>query len=149
MGILDDYKKQLEIDKQKENNDFPEGSQLKEEQRKDYEKCLNELRKASESMENAYQKEKSEMRKLNEEEMHKEKLIKAEEVKTTIILHAYCEECGTELISKTPPMFNPFTFEKVCKHVCSNCGKTYNLEFSYPRLAFLNQDNEEINAFTR
>ena len=33
MGILDKYKAQLEEDKKNENVSFPEGSQLKEEQR--------------------------------------------------------------------------------------------------------------------
>ena len=48
-----------------------------------------------------------------------------------------------------PGMFNPFTFEKVCKHTCKKCGKNYNLEFAYPRLVFLDNNGEEIPAFTR
>lgn len=149
MGILDNYKKQLEIDKEKENNDFPEDSSLSEEQRKDYEKCLNELRNHSEDMENVYQRKKAEMRQLKEEDMNKSGLIKGEDIHRVIVVHAFCEDCGEELISNAPPMFNPFTFEKVCKHVCSKCGKIYNLEYAYPRLGFLNENNEEIKAFTQ
>ena len=59
------------------------------------------------------------------------------------------EECDEELISNAPPMFNPFTFERICKHTCTKCGKIYNLEFAYPRLAFINNNGEELPAFTR
>ena len=149
MGILDDYKAQLEEDRKNENNDFPEDSTLNESQRKEYEKCLKELRNSSDDIERVYQKKKAEMRQLKEDEMHKNGLIKGEEVKRVIVIHSFCEDCGEELISNAPPMFNPFTFEKVCKHVCSKCGKIYNLEFAYPRLAFLNDKGEEITAFTR
>lgn len=149
MGILDEYKAQVEKDKENENNDFPEDCKLNESQREEYEKCLNDLRNNSEDMEVSYMKRKSEMRQINEEEMHKSGLIKGEEVERVIVIHAYCEDCGEELISNAPPMFNPFTFEKICKHTCSKCGKIYNLEFAYPRMACLNNKGEEIPAFTR
>ena len=61
-----------------------------------------------------------------------------EVVEKVIVKHAYCEECGEELVSQAPPMFNPFTFERICKHTCTKCGKVYNLDFAYPRLAFIN-----------
>lgn len=149
MGILDDYKEQLKIDKENENNDFPDGSHIDESKRKEYEKCLNELRNSNLSMEKVYEKKKSEMRQLNEEEMAKNNLIKGEDVERIIVVHAFCEDCGEELISNAPPMFNPFTLEKICKHVCSKCGKIYNLEYAYPRLGFLNKNNEELKAFTQ
>ena len=149
MGILDEYRKQLEIDKQNENNDFPEGTHLKEEQREEYENVLKGLKNNEFDMEQAYQRKKSEMRQLKEEEMLENKLITDENVEKIVIKHAFCEDCGEELISNAPPMFNPFTFEKVCKHTCTKCGKIYNLEFAYPRLAFYNKDNKEIIAFTR
>ena len=149
MGILDQYKKQLEIDKENENMNFPEGSQLKEEQREEYEKCLNELRNNKVDMENVYQQKKMEMIHFKEDEMIENNLIKDEEVKKVIVKHAYCDQCGEELISNAPPMFNPFTFEKVCKHVCTKCGRIFDLEYAYPRLAFINEYNEEIPAFTR
>jgi len=147
MGILDDYKAQLEKDKENENNDFPEGSKLNESQREEYEKCLKELRNNELSIENAYEKKKMEMRQLKEDEMAQNNLIKGEDVNRVIVIHAFCEDCGEELISNAPPMFNPFTFEKVCKHVCAKCGKVYNLEYAYPRLGFLDINNKEIKAF--
>lgn len=149
MGILDKYKEQLEKDRKNENVSFPEGSQLKEEQREEYVKALKELRNNSNDMENTYRAKMSEMKKMSENDMESNKLISNETVEKVIVKHAYCEECGEELISNAPPMFNPFTFERVCKHTCAKCGKIYNLEFAYPRLAFIDNKGEEIPAFTR
>jgi formylmethanofuran dehydrogenase subunit E len=149
MGILDDYKEQLAIDKKNEDNSFPEDSHLKESQRKEYEKRLNELRNNTNDIENMHKKLMSEMKKMSEEEMTEQNLIKEEDIDKIIVKHAYCSECGEELISNAPPMFNPFTFERVCKHTCTKCGKIFNLDFAYPRLAFYDNKGEEIPAFTR
>ena len=149
MGILDKYKAQLEEDKKNENVSFPEGSQLKEEQREEYVKALKELRNNSNDMENTYRAKIAEMKQMSENDMENNNLINNETVEQVIVKHAYCEECGEELISNVPPMFNPFTFERVCKHTCKKCGKIYNLEFAYPRLAFINNKGEELPAFTR
>lgn len=149
MGILDKYKEQLEKDRKNENVSFPEGSQLKEEQREEYVKALKELRNNPNDMENIYLTKMAKMKKMTENDMESNKLISNETVEKVIVKHAYCEECGEELISNAPPMFNPFTFERVCKHTCTKCGKIYNLEFAYPRLAFINNKGEEIPAFTR
>lgn len=149
MGILDKYKAQLEEDKKNENVSFPEGSQLKEEQREEYVKALKELRNNSNDMENTYRAKIAEMKQMSENDMENNNLINNETVEQVIVKHAYCEECGEELISDTPPMFNPFTFERICRHTCKKCGKLYNLEFAYPRLAFMNNKGEELPAFTR
>ena len=111
MGILDKYKEQLEKDRKDENISFPEGSQLKEEQREEYVKALKELRNNSNNMENTYRAKMAEMKKMSENDMESNKLISDETVEKVIVKHAYCEECGEELISNAPPMFNPFTFE--------------------------------------
>lgn len=148
MGILDKYKEQLSKDMENENNNFPENSSLTESQRADYEKKLHELRNNPNDMANAYHKKMTSMEQMSEKDMEGGNLIKEEEIKKIIVKHAYCKECGEELISNAPPMFNPFTFERVCKHTCSKCGKIYNLEFAYPRLAFIN-NGDEIAAFTR
>ena len=149
MGILDKYKAQLEEDKKNENVSFPEGSQLKEEQREEYVKALKELRNNSNDMENTYRTKMAEMKQMSESDMESNKLINNEMVEKVIVKHAYCEECGEELISNAPPLFNPFTFERICKHTCAKCGKIYNLEFAYPRLAFIDNKGEELPAFTR
>lgn len=149
MGILDKYKAQLEEDKKNENVSFPEGSHLKEEQKEEYIKTLQELRNHSNDMENTYRTKMAEMKQMSESDMESNKLINNEMVEKVIVKHAYCEECGEELISNAPPLFNPFTFERVCKHTCAKCGKIYNLEFAYPRLAFIDNKGEELPAFTR
>lgn len=149
MGILDKYKVQLEEDKKNEDVSFPEGSHLKEEQKEEYIKTLQELRNHSNDMENTYRTKMAEMKQMSESDMESNKLINNEMVEKVIVKHAYCEECGEELISNAPPLFNPFTFERVCKHTCAKCGKIYNLEFAYPRLAFIDNKGEELPAFTR
>lgn len=146
MGILDQYKAQLAEDREKENNLFPEDSQLDESQRSEYEKRLEELRNNPNDIEKVYQRK---MKQMSESEMNETNLIKDEEIDKVIVKHAYCSECGEELISNAPPMFNPFTFERVCKHTCTKCGAIFNLEYAYPRLAFINNKGEEIPAFGR
>lgn len=149
MSILDQYKIELSKDKETENNEFPQDSQLNETQRSAYIKRLQELRNDPNDMENAHKLKMAEMKKMSEDEMETTNLIKSEDINKIIVKHAYCEECGEELISNAPPMFNPFTFERVCKHTCTKCGKVYNLEFAYPRLAFIDNNGNEVPAFTR
>lgn len=141
MGILNKYKAQLEENKKTENISFTEGSQLKEEQREEHNNSID--------MEKIYREKMAEMKQMSENDMENNKLISDETVEQVIVKHAYCEECGEELISDAPPMFNPFTFERICRHKCKKCGKLYNLEFAYPRLAFMNNKGEELPAFTR
>lgn len=141
MGILNKYKAQLEENKKTENISFTEGSQLKEEQREEHNNSID--------MEKIYREKMAEMKQMSENDMENNNLINNETVEQVIVKHAYCEECGEELISDAPPMFNPFTFERICRHKCKKCGKLYNLEFAYPRLAFMNNKGEELPAFTR
>lgn len=148
MGILEEYKLQLEKDRETEDKMFPEGSQLTENKRKEYEKRLEEIRNSTDDMENAYRKKMAEMKHMSEDEMEQKNLLKEEEIDKIVVKHAYCTECGEELISKTPALFNPFTLERVCKHICTKCGTIFNLEYAYPRIAFLNNKGEEIPAFT-
>lgn len=149
MGILDQYKMQLAKDRENENNDFPEDSNLNESQRSEYEEKLKELRNSECDMEAIYRKAISEMKKMSEAQMEESSMIRVEDDIKVSVKHAYCEECGEELISNVPLMFNPYTLEKMCKHTCSKCGKTYNLEYAYPRLVFTDNKGNEIPAFTR
>ena len=149
MGILDEYKAQLANDREREDKLFPEDSQLNESQREEYEKRLQELRHSSDDMENVYRKKMLEMKQMTETEMGEKDLIKEEDIEKVIVKHAYCSESGEELISNAPPMFNPFTFERICKHTCSKCGAVFNLEHAYPRFVLLDNNGEEIPAFGR
>jgi hypothetical protein len=85
----------------------------------------------------------NEMEKINEEE-GSEQIV--EERVIPYVRHIYCT-CGVELISKTPPMFNPYTLQKICKHTCEKCGKVYNLEYAYPMVVYRNEENKEILAY--
>lgn len=156
MGILDQYKAQLAEDREREDSFYAsednitdENREVYESNRTEYEKRLKELRQDPNDMENVYKQKMLQMKQMSEHEMNESSLIKEEEIDKIIVKHAYCSECGEELISNVPPMFNPFTFERVCKHTCTKCGTIFNLEFAYPRLAFINNKGEEVPAFTR
>lgn len=81
--------------------------------------------------------------KLNEAEMEVAQNIVVQPINNISVKRAYCPQCGNELVSQFPAMFNPFTQEKQCIHKCS-CGKMYNLEYSYPRIVFSDENNKEI-----
>lgn len=83
---------------------------------------------------------------ITEKELEEKNLVTMSEVTKIQVKHAYCPECGKELISKFPPMFNPFTGERQCVHKCDECGKSYNLDYSYPRFVFLDEESNEIFA---
>lgn len=83
---------------------------------------------------------KSEVDMLNSDE------IFDEDVKV-VVRHAKCPVCGRELISTSPVIFNPFTKEKIAKHDCE-CGYKCNLDYAYPRVVFINNENKEVNAFS-
>ena len=53
---------------------------------------------------------------LNEAEMDASNNIKVQSINNVSVKRAYCPECGNELVSKFPAMFNPFTQEKQCIH---------------------------------
>lgn len=147
MGILDKYKE--DVVNEKENKDFPDNSHLNESQRKAYEKKLDELRHDPKDIKNIYHAKMAAIEQMTEENLLEKELILDENITKIVVKHAYCKECKEELISNVPPMFNPFTLEKVCKHTCKKCGKVYNLEYAYPRLAFINIEGKEIPAFAR
>ena len=145
-SILEEYINQLNIDKENENNDFPQGSTLTDDDKEEYEKFLTELRDSNLKIEKEYEKKKKEMEKITEQKLISINRIIDEEVSVNV-RHAYCDDCGEELICDGPPMFNPYTMEKICKHVCKKCGKVFNLEYAYPRTIFVNKYGNEINAF--
>lgn len=145
-SILEQYMNQLKIDRENENDEFPEDSMLSENEREEYKNLLKELRDKTSEVEEQYLEKKREMQTVTEKQMCDNGSITDEEVSVRV-RHAYCDACGEELISNCPPMFNPYTMEKICKHTCSKCGKVFNLEYAYPRTVFINVDGKEINAF--
>lgn len=82
-------------------------------------------------------------------------VVKESEIKTErfdvrpVLVRGYCPKCGKEIISVCPPMYNPFTFEKKNIHKCGSCGWMGNLEYSYPRIVFVDANNNEYEAYTK
>lgn len=149
-SILDKYKAQLEIDEMNDNKmSFPEHHSLNEDDREAYEETLNKLKNDPNDIANHAKEMNKQMVTKNEMELFESGCLKEENVSKIFVNHAYCEECGEELISDAPPMFNPFTLERVCIHKCKKCGKTYNLEYAYPRFVLVNENGEEIKAYSR
>lgn len=152
MGILDEYKKAVEDDVKNQNNDAPVefyGEEMTEEERKMYEKRLNEMREQISNKDNfGVDCEKA----FNVEDPYKkveEKDLKTDYVKVTpMIKRAYCPECGKEIVNTLPSMYNPFSFEKVNRFEC-DCGWKANLEYSYPRVVFVTDNGTQIEAFAK
>lgn len=147
-SILNRYMKQLTEDREKENNDFSEDFDINvdDNYKEQYKEELHKQRSAILDNEKQYNERINKtLTRLHEDEQNAD-LIKDEEVEHVIVKHFYCPECGEELISKAPPMFNPFTYERICLHECK-CGKRYNLDYAYPRFALINKDGKEIKAF--
>ena len=82
-------------------------------------------------------------------------VVKESEIKTEridvrpVLVRGYCPKCGKEIISMCPPMYNPYTLEKRNIHKCGSCGWTGNLEHSYPRIVFIDAQNNEYDAYTK
>lgn len=148
MGILDQYKKQLEEDRKTENDNFSEDFNIEvdEDYKEQYKKELHKQRADIFDNEKQYtERINNTLIRLHENEKSAN-LIKNEDVDRIIVKHFYCPECGKELVSKAPPMFNPFTMERICLHECQ-CGKRYNLDYAYPRFVLINKEGQEINAY--
>ena len=150
MGILDDYVKMAEEDKANLNNDAPvEGVRMTDEEYKMYEKRLNEMRDEIDNSDCSVDCEKAWNGGVKPLDKCKESDLKIESLKVTpVVKVAHCPVCGKEIISRGPVMYNPFTYEKSCPHVCE-CGWKADLEFSYPRVVFVLEDGTEVEAYTK
>ena len=146
-SILDRYKQQVAEDKENENYDIPEDfdfyvdESYKEEYKKELERQRGDIFSNQQQYEDQMRKS---LVRITEEEGTD--TIKEEEIDKITVKHFYCPECGEELISKAPPMFNPFTMERICLHECK-CGKRYKLDYAYPRFVLYNKEGDEIKAY--
>lgn len=163
MGILDDYKKQFELDAETQNNNAPvDGINMTENEYDEYQKRLNEMRNEIKEADEKYNPSTSEsnnnvfssdvMGQFNEKYnkyTEAELKVTSEEVKP-IIKRAFCPKCGKEIINTAPVMFNPFTMDKICKYDCE-CGWKANLDYAYPRVVFVDKYNynNEFEAYTK
>lgn len=146
-NILSKWKKDYENDETRGDYSLPQGVNediFTADEKMRYKVELDNLRTEM-SFEAQYKKAMDEIIRMDETEMKSKKLIENENIKSVKVIHAVCPECGAELVSKFPPMFNPYTQERQCIHHCV-CGKKYNLEYAYPRLAFYNENDEEVFA---
>lgn len=146
-SILDRYKQQVVEDKNNENYELPEDfdfnvdESYKEEYKKELERQRGDIFSNQQQYEDQMRKS---LVRITEEEGTD--TIKEEEIDKITVKHFYCPECGEELVSKAPPMFNPFTMERICLHECK-CGKRYNLDYAYPRFVLYNKEGDEIKAY--
>ena len=161
MGILDQYKKAIESEEG--NMDFPTDTTLTEEDKELYQATLKKMRngdfsakEVNEAIHNSEMNMKAlgetsehaikfDMEKMSDKDLIENGLLKHTPITNIDVVRAYCPKCGKELISKTPAMYNPFSMQKVCMHEC--CGTKYNLDRTYPHIAFYDEDGNEINAF--
>lgn len=146
-SILDKYRQQVAEDKLNENYELPEGIDINvdEDYKEQYKQELDKQRGNIFSNEQQYEAQlKKSLVRISEEDG--DNYIKEEEIEKIAIKHFYCPECGEELVSKAPPMFNPFTMERICLHECK-CGKRYNLDYAYPRFVLYNKEGKEIKAY--
>lgn len=170
MSILEQYKKAIEKEKDYE---YPTDSNLTEEDKEAYEEALKSMRegKFSDSeindaienskrnlselgeehdggyVEGGMRQSTAKVVKLTDEELSKHGLLESSEISDIKVIRAYCLRCGKELVSKAPAMYNPFTMEKLCLHEC--CGTKYNLDKTYPHIAYYDGEGNEINHFAQ
>lgn len=153
-SYLENYKKQLEEDKHKEEKEFEmpkfEDNEIKSFASnvdvEDVKKKVKEMEDDPYDMSNIYKKFNREYPKVTEKEYEEKGLLKTDEDVHVVIKRIYCPVCGKELISKNPIIYNPYTKEKIAKYDCE-CGYKCNHEYAYPRVAYINSKGEEIKAF--
>lgn len=161
MGILDEYMKQREIDSENIDNNVPiDGIKMSDEDYDRYCIRLNEIRKEIDESEKIYNPSTNENKntftddvmmsmfnmsynKTTESELN----VVSDEVRP-VIKRAYCPKCGNEIISMSPVIFNPFTMERICRYDCK-CGWKANLDYAYPRVVFVDNDNNEFDAYAK
>lgn len=163
MGILDSFRKQKEIDKLSENY-YTEGVEnMTPEQLEEYKKTVDEMREKMESpvhtdgtkiVNKSYPNFDSnvsheEYEKILDEDLSTEDLVLSElyNIHKLVLRSIFCPECGSKMESTLPTTYNPFSGESYSKTTCENCGKTYMLEHSYPRLMILDNENKETKFF--
>lgn len=159
-SILEQWKKQMEADKMQEalekptsfggfggeDREFVENGDLTEDERRQVMDKVREIREDPNDPMNQFKQYKEMYPDLNEVALSERGCLKTEEVKP-VMKRAYCPKCGHEIVSTTPVMFNPYLGVKICRYDCPKCGAKYNLEYSYPRVAYVNSQGEEVNAF--
>ena len=140
-SILARYKQQYEQDKLNENYDLPDDAMPMDDMDA-YKKAVDAFRNDDNDMEVQYNKFHQTYEKVSEKDL-----------KTTItnpivaIKRAYCPHCGEEIISNMPVMINPYTLERIGRYDCK-CGARLNLDYSYPRVVYMDENMKEIKVWS-
>lgn len=145
-SILEEYMKQVNLDKENEDNSLPSYDENGIDKQfhsigdmDNYVSKLSEMRNDPNDMANRFHKQYPHM---SENELSKSNCIKIETI-TAKVIHAYCPECGRELICKHQPLLNPYANEKIAKHECI-CGYKANLDYAYPRIEYTDSNNNKV-----
>lgn len=145
-SILDEYMKQVNLDKGNENNSLPNCDENSLDKQyssivdmDDYVSRLSAIRNDPNDMANRFHKEYPQ---ISEQWLEKHDKLLAETVEARVI-HAYCPQCGRELVCKHQPLKNPYSGEKIAKHECP-CGFKANLEYAYPRIEYVDSNNKKV-----
>lgn len=145
-SILDEYLKQVELDKQNENYDIvsTDNDEFMKQfasgfSKNEYEKKLDKLRNDPNDIVNKFHREYPS---ISDNEMTEKGLLVTEQI-SAYMVHAYCPKCGKELTCKHKLYQNPYTKQTIAKHECS-CGFKANFQHAYPRLIYTNKNNHEI-----
>lgn len=184
MSILEQFQKQVELDRQQENYDLSNTDELKsmtEDEYEEYKRTIDDLREQMyvdvpkqmstrieapsfpNSLVDVKKKENETANRMDEVMTTNEdgertfdghRVYKTEELETHIdeiqgnlrlaIKRAKCPICGEDLESVIPTMYNPFNFNPVTPVKCKHCGEQYMVDYSYPRLVVLDENNNEI-----
>lgn len=144
MNILQEFLKEKKMTE--EQGIYVNDTTMSAEEQEYYKKEIERQRNSELDMEKQYQKFHQIYVKKTEQELEAANLIENVDVKV-VVKRVKCPQCGRELISTTPVIFNAFTQEKIAKHDCE-CGFKCNLEYAYPRVAFVDSENNEIKAFS-
>lgn len=145
MGILEEFLKHKQMTEDMQN-DFVNDTTMSVEEQEYLKKEIERQRNSDLDIERQYQKFHQIYVKKTENELQEANLIEDVDVRV-VVRRAKCPQCGKELVSTTPVIFNAFTQEKIAKHDCE-CGYKCNLEYAYPRVAFVDKENNEIKAFS-
>lgn len=145
-SILEEYMKQISMDKLNEDNSLPTNNTDELERQyssvndmDNYVSRLSAMRDDPNDMANKFHKEYPH---ISEKKFEEDGRIITEEVSARVI-HVYCPQCGRELVCKHKPLFNPYTKEKIAKHECP-CGFKANLDYAYPRIEYTDGECNKV-----
>lgn len=141
MGVLDEYRKQLEEDKKLEEAEPKDGAD-KTEYQKMVDKRVEEIKKNDPNDPDNFMKKYFEQYPDTKEA----DIPTTDDDLKVIVKRAYCPECGKEIVSKAPLMINPYTGQRLAKYECS-CGWKANLEHAYPNVRYVDKDGKEVKCF--